>query len=88
VTLFASILEFLRAATAAMKALPMLLAWKVNSEVEAITQQIIKHEALNTPTDSRIADELRIALLYRRRLHDVILANQNPTGSRNPGPNA
>lgn len=64
----------LHALTAALRAFPVWLAWRVTAEVESITQNIIDHESRNTPLDKRLADELRISLAYRRRLHDSLLA--------------
>lgn len=82
-TVLASITALLQALTAALRAFPLMLAWRVNSECETITERIIKHEAANTVTDKRLADELRTALAYRRRLHDLVC----PPVSQDPGGN-
>jgi hypothetical protein len=69
-----AITAFLNAGTAAMRVFPMWLAWRVTGEIESLTERILKHEVLNTASDRRLADELRLALLYRKRLHDSLLA--------------
>jgi hypothetical protein len=65
-------MTFLAALTAALRAFPLWLAWQVTRESESLVKEIIAHEAANTPTASRLADELRINLAYRRRLHDAL----------------
>lgn len=68
----AAITAFLNAATAALKAFPVWLAWHITKDCEQISKDIILNENRNTPTGRRDADELRISLAYRRRLHDAL----------------
>ena len=70
----AVITALLQSATAALKVLPLLAAWKSSRDLERITLKIIRHEAANTPADRRAADELRVFLPARRRLNDALLA--------------
>lgn len=70
----AAITAFLHAATAALKVLPWLVAWKSSRDLERLTLKIICHEAANTVADRRLADELRVFLPARRRLNDALLA--------------
>ena len=65
-------MNLLAALTAALRAFPLWLAWEVTKHIERLTKKIIFHEAKNTSTDARIADELRISLAYCRRLHDAL----------------
>lgn len=69
----------------ALRALPIGLAWRINREIESLTHQILKHEALNTVADRRHADELRLKLAYRRRLHDALLPALHRPESGHPG---
>lgn len=80
-------MSLLSALAAALRAFPLWLAWQVTREVESLTKQIIAHEAANTPVDARIADELRIALVYRRRLHDALCPSVPATEGRDSGAN-
>lgn len=80
-------MSLLSALVAALRAFPLWLAWQVTREVESLTKQIIAHEAANTPADTRIADELRIALAYRRRLHAALCPFDLAPQSRDSGAN-
>lgn len=80
-------MSFLAALTAALRAFPLWLAWQVTREIERLTKQILAHEAANTPADARIADELRINLAYRRRLHDALCPAVPAPQGRDGGPN-
>ena len=80
-------MNFLAALTAALRAFPLWLAWKVTREIERLTKQIIAHEAANTPADARLADELRISLAYQRRLHDALCPAVPALASRDGGAN-
>lgn len=71
--MISSLSAFLLAATAALKAFPLWLAWRVNGEVEDLAEQILQYESRNSVDDRRRADELRIKLAYRRKLHDTLL---------------
>lgn len=86
-TPLAIIAGLLRALTAALEAFPIMLAWKLNGEIEQITHDIIDHEERATPDSKRRADELRIKLAYRRRLHDALCASIPPPESGNGGSN-
>ena len=72
----------LQAATAACKAFPIALAWKINSEIESNNENIIELSKMGTAESLRHADELRLKNAYRKRLHDALLpANpENPKG--------
>lgn len=87
-----SILALLRllleALTSALKALPILAAWKINREIEGLNRQILKHEAANTVNDRATADELRVQRAYRLKLHDALLPAVPATGNRDKRPDA
>lgn len=87
-SILASITALLQALTAALRAFPLMLAWRVNSECETIAERIIKHEGSNTVFDKRIANELRTALAYRRRLHDLVCPSVPQAEGGNQGPDA
>lgn len=76
-TLLTTINAALEAATAALKALPIWLQWRIIGECESLSKQILKHETIATPADRAAADELRIALAYRRQLHAALQSKCN-----------
>lgn len=83
----ATLTALFRAAQAFFLAFPTALAWRINSEIEGIASDIIRHEKANTPADRIAADELRVRLAYRRRLHDALLAALPPPKSGGNGAN-
>mgnify|MGYP007071569415 CR=1 FL=1 len=76
---------FFQAATAALKALPWFLAWKVAKDLEQTKIAIIDHEAENTVVDRRRADVLRVLLKERERLNDALLSALPQNSSGNSG---
>lgn len=82
-----AITSLLQALTAALRAFPLWLGWRVQGEVEDIKRKILEHESRSTPTDRRLADELRISLAHRSRLHDALLASISAPASGNGGQN-
>ncbi len=71
-TLLTAVIAALEAAAAALRVLPLWLQWRVTGECESLSKQILAHEAAATPADRARADELRIALAYRRQLHAAL----------------
>ena len=82
-----AITAFFQAATQALKAFPLWLAWHLTKEMEALTFEILTHEDAATPADKRRADELRISLAYRRRLHAALFPAGITPESGNGDPN-
>lgn len=78
----------LAALTAALRAFPLWLAWKVTADCEALTTEILHHESTATPASRARADELRIALAYRRKLYATLLAGHPGTPGGHPGGDA
>lgn len=66
------LLALIDALTAALKAFPLWLLWRVNTEQRDLKSRIIEHESRNTPTDRRLADLLRVQLQENERLHDAL----------------
>lgn len=71
----ASIAAAFQAIAAAFNAVPWLAAWMANRDLERLKRRILHHESRNTPTDKRLADELRLFLPTRQRLHDALLTS-------------
>ena len=75
------LLALINALTAALKAFPLWLLWRVNVETRDIKSRIIEHESRNTPTDRRLADLLRVQLADNERLHDALQSAVHPPAS-------
>lgn len=82
-----AITAFFQAATQALKAFPLWLAWHLTKEMEALTLEILRYEDIANPAGKRHADELRISLAYRRRLHAALfpggIASEGGNGDSN-----
>lgn len=79
--IYTALLAALKALTAFLNVAPLFLAWKVTSECEYLTDEILKYENSGTPADIAMADQLRIKLAYRRKLHATLLTANAGTGS-------
>lgn len=73
-TFLAIIEQVLRAAAAALSAAPIIAAWTITNKIDDLNEEIIKHEALNTPAGKRAARELRIKRDVHLGLYDALLA--------------
>ena len=82
-----AITAFFQAATQALTAFPLWLAWHLTKEMETLTLEILRYEDIATPTGKRHADELRISLTYRRRLHAALFPAGAAPESGNGDPN-
>lgn len=85
-TLLAAITAALEGFSATAKAFPLWLAWKLTKDCEQLTERIIQYEKAGNPADRSIADRLRSALTYRRKLHAALLAGhtRNPVRDSDP----
>lgn len=75
------LLALIHALTAALKAFPLWLVWRVSTETRDLKSRIIEHESRNTPTDRRFADLLRVQLAENERLHDALQSAFHPPES-------
>ena len=77
------IAALLKAGTAALNALPIALAWKINSDIESNNEKIIELSDIGTVESLRIADQLRLKNAYRQRLHDTLFPSNasHPSGN-------
>jgi uncharacterized protein with von Willebrand factor type A (vWA) domain len=80
-----TIAAFLTAATAAMRAFPLWLAWRQSEELEKLTDEIIDLEARARPDERPRLDRLRVKLANARKHHAALLAIVTPPESRNEG---
>lgn len=85
-TLLAAITAAFEGFSAASRAFPLWLTWKLTKDCEELTDKILQYEQAGTPNDRAIADRLRIALTHRRRLNATLLAGHAGNPSRNDDP--
>ena len=69
-----TIAAFLTAATAAMRAFPLWLAWRQSEELEKLTDEIIDLETRARPDERPRLDRLRVKLANARKHHAALLA--------------
>lgn len=72
---------FFLAATQALKAFPLWVAWKTGGELESLTDEIITLEDRALPSDRPRLDRLRVKKANRRKLHEALLALITPPES-------
>jgi hypothetical protein len=80
-----TIAAFLTAATAALRAFPLWLAWRQSEELEKLTDEIIDLEARARPDERPRLDRLRVKLANARKHHATLLAIVAAPESRNEG---
>ena len=80
-----TIAAFLTAATAAMRAFPLWLAWRQSEELEKLTDEIIDLETRARPDERPRLDRLRVKLANARKHHASLLAIVSTPESRDEG---
>lgn len=86
-SLITTLIAALKALTSFLNVAPLFLAWRITSECEQLTHEIIQLENTGTPASRARADELRINLTYRRKLHATLLPSDAGAGSGNSDSN-
>jgi hypothetical protein len=84
-TILAAIAAFLNAATAALRAFPLWLAWRQSEQLEALTDEIIVLEARARPDERPRLDRLRVKIANARKQHEALLAVIAASESRDKG---
>jgi hypothetical protein len=79
------IAAFLNAATAALRAFPLWLAWRQAEELEKLTDEIIALESRARPDERPRLDRLRVKIANARKHHAALLAIVSPPESRHKG---
>lgn len=84
--LYTTVISTLKALTVVLKVAPLFMDWKITSECEGLTNEILKLETDGSASARERADGLRIKLAYRRQLHAALLASNagDSKGDGNP----
>jgi hypothetical protein len=69
-----AITAFFSAATAALRAFPLWLAWRQSEQIEALTDEIILLESRSLPAERPRLDRLRVKIANARKQHAALLA--------------
>ena len=80
--IIAVITEFLNAATAAMRAFPLWLAWRQSEQLDNLTDEIINLETRARPDERPRLDSLRVKIANDRKQHEALLAALAASESR------
>lgn len=88
-SILATINSFLSAATQAMKAFPLWLAWRQGEQIEKLTDEIIEFKGRSLPGERAKLDRLQVRLANAREQYEALLSIVNSPeggdkGSDNP----
>lgn len=80
-----AIAAFFTAATAAMRAFPLWLAWRQSLTLEKYTDEIIQLEARARPDERPRLERLRVKITNARKHNEALLAVITASESRDKG---
>lgn len=76
---------FLSAATQAMKAFPLWLAWRQGEQIEKLTDEIIEFKGRSLPGERAKLDRLQVRLANAREQYETLLSVVNSSEGGNKG---